>query len=181
MSVYYPSDCDSGTIPAYSCNPCPSYEYGRVRSIAFIKNSFAFTDPTATAQWVTGINSGDIIIIWKTSGSYDGGTTTELPGFGDQATINGNTTHVLTFKDPNYKENCDFYNAIKGSSQYSVAFRTSSSIHLSGAPVTVTPKNPIQDDDKSLVTWEGTVKWTNPDLPCPYNTPANIFDVCYIS
>lgn len=181
MSLYYPaSDCGGSTVPAYACNPCPSYEYGRIRSVAFIKNSFTFTDPTSTAQWTTGVNAGDIIIVWKTQGSYDGGVTSEQVGFGDSATVNGNTTHTLVFKDPNYADNCDFYNAIKGSSDYTIAFRTSSQIHLAGAPVTITPKNVIADDINSVVVWEVQVKWTNPDSPCAYTTPASIFDLCYI-
>lgn len=181
MSLYYPSSaCGGGTIADYACNPCPEYEYGRIRSIAFVKNTFTFTDPTSSTEWTTGVNNGDIIVIWKTSGTYDGGTTAELVGFGDSATENGNTTHVLTFKDPNYADNCDFYNSIKGSSDYTTAFRTSSQIHLAGAPVTITPKNPIADDINSVVTWEIQLKWTNPDSPCPYDTPSGIFDRCYI-
>ena len=182
MSVYYPSsDCGgSVTIPTYSCNPCPEYEYGRIRSVAFIKNSFSFTDPTSATEWDAGIGSGDIIVVWETQGSYDGGTTSELTGFGDREFTNGGTSHILTYKDPNYAENCDFYNAIRSSSDYQIAFRTSSKIHISGAPVTVTPKNPVQDDLKSNVVWEVVVKWQNPDSPCPYNTPDGIFDTCYI-
>jgi hypothetical protein len=181
MSLYYPSgNCGGTAIPAYSCQPCPSIEYGRIRSVAFIANDFAFTDPTSSAEWSAGIASGDIIVIWKTQGSYDGGSTQELTGFGDQITINGNTTHSLTYKDVNYAENCDFYNAIKLSSDYTLAFRTSSQVHFANAPVTVTPKNPVADDINSIVTWEVLVKWTNPDSPCPYTTPAGIFDSCYV-
>lgn len=181
MSLYYPSStCGGSTIPDYACNPCPDYEYGRIRSVALIKNTFTFTDPSSTAEWTTGITNEDIIVIWKTQGGYDGGATSELIGFGDSATVNGNTTHTLTFKDPNYADNCDFYNAIKGSSDYTLAFRTSSQVHLAGAPVTLTPKNIVADDINSVVVWEVQVKWTNPDSPCPYDTPSGIFDRCYI-
>lgn len=182
MSVYYPaSNCGgSVTIPEYSCNPCPSYEYGRIRSVAFVKNSFTFTDPSNSTEWNTGLTNGDIIVIWETQGSYDGGTTSELTGFGDREFTNGGTSHVLNFKDPNYGENCDFYNSIKNSSDYSIVFRSSSKIHLANAPVTITPKNPIADDLKSNVVWDVTVKWQNPDSPCPYDTPDGIFTSCYI-
>lgn len=181
MSIYYPtSDCGAGEIPVYSCNPCPAYEYGRVSSIAFIKNTFSFTDETSPAEWSAGILAEDIIVIWQTAGSYDGGTTAEQPGFGRSATINGNTTHILNFRDPNYKENCDFYNAIKFSSEYTIAFATSSQVHFAGAPVTITPRNPIADDVNSVVVWDVSVKWTNPDSPCPFNKPAGIFDSCYV-
>lgn len=181
MSLYYPSStCGGSTIPAYNCNPCPNYEYGRIRSIAFIKNTFSFTNPESTSEWTAGIASQDIIVVWKTQGSYDGGATSEQVGFGDSATVNGNTTHTLIYKDPNYAENCDFYNGIKGSSEYTIAFRTSSQVHFAGAPVTITPKNVIADDINSVVVWEVLVKWTNPDSPCPYDTPSGIFDSCYI-
>jgi len=181
MSVYYPSGCGpSQTIPTYSCSDCPEYEYGRIRSVFFYKNSFSFTDPTNPTEWDAGISNEDIIVIWETQGSYDGGTTSELTGFGDREFTNGGTSHVLTYKDPNYAENCDFYNAMRGSSNYSFGYRTSSKIHLSGAPVTATPKNPVQDDLKSNVVWEVVVKWQNADSPCPYDTPEGIFDSCYI-
>lgn len=183
MSVYYPSDSGCGTggaIPAYSCNPCPAYEYGRIRSVAFIKNTFSFTDPTSSSEWTAGINNDNIIVIWQTQGSYDGGTTSELAGFGDSEFVNGGVSHVLNFKDPNYLENCDFYNQIKYSSEYTIAFRTSSAVHLASSPVTITPKNPIADDLKSNVVWDVTVKWQQADAPCPYTTPAGIFDRCYI-
>lgn len=181
MALYYPeSTCGGGAIPSYACNPCPTFEYGRVRSIAFIKNTFAFVDPTSSTEWTAGIANGNIIVIWKTQGSYDGGSTQELTGFGDQISVNGNTTHILTVKDPNYKDNCDFYNSIKSSSDYTVAFRTSSQVHFANAPVTITPKNAVADDINSVVTWEAVIKWTNPDSPCPFTTPAGIFDKCYI-
>lgn len=182
MSVYYPSgSCNEGNVPGYACNPCPTYEYGRVRSWVFIKNSFAFTDPENPVEWQAGIENGDIIVLWKTQGTYDGGNTGELPGFGDDATVNGNTTHTAVIKDPNYADNCDFYNALRSSSDYKGAYRTSSKVHFTNAPVTVTPKNPVQDDINSVLVWEAQIKWTSPDSPCAYNIPAGIFDRCYIN
>lgn len=186
MSVYYPSDSGCGTggvVPTYSCNPCPAYEYGRIRSAAFIKISYLgalLIDPTNPTIWTTGVDNLDIIPIWQTQGSYDGGTTSELAGFGDSEFVNGGTSHILNFKDPNYLENCDFYNQIKYSSEYTVAFRTSSAVHIAQAPVNITPKNPVADDLKSNVVWDVTVKWQYADSPCPFTTPAGIFDRCYI-
>ena len=184
MSVpYYPSgNCGStGSIPAYACSPCPTYEYGRIRSIALIKNSFTFIDPTKASEWSAGITAGNIVVIWETQGTYDGGSTSELAGFGDRETTNGGTKHTLTFKDPNYKDNADYYNAIRGTSEYTLAYRTSNLVHLIGEPVTFTPKNPVQDDTKSNVVWEVQAVWSSPDSPVPYATPIGIFDRCYIS
>lgn len=185
MSAYYPDATCGGneSIPVYSCNPCPDYEYGRIRSVALIKLTYISTvlaNPSSTAVWTTGINNGNIIVMNKVAGSYDGGTQEEIPGFGDVSTANGGADHVLTVRDPNYVENGDFYNAARTNDEYSVAFRTSSQIHFSETGVTISAKNPIQDDLKSVVVWETTYKWSNADSPVPYDVPSNIFDRCYI-
>jgi hypothetical protein len=187
MSIYYPSsNCGGGAIPDYYCNPCldsSTIEYGRIRSIALIKNTYINTvmaNPTSSSVWSTGISAANIIVIYLTQGSYDGGTTGELTGFGDSATYNGNTTHTLTYKDPFSADNCDFYNAIRNSTDYTIAFRTSSKVWFAEEPCTFTPKNAVADDINSAMAWEVGVKWTNSDSPCGYETPSGIFDTCYI-
>lgn len=184
MSVYYPSgNCGGGAIPTYSCSPCSTYEYGRIRSIAFVKNSYTFTDPSNPSEWNTALANDNAIVVWATSGNYDSATE-ELVGFGDAETVNGGITHTLVFKDPNVQSgaqgNCDFYNAIKDSTEYTVYFRTSSRLWAAGAPVTISPKMPVADDLKSVLTYEVTVKWQNSNLPCSYSVPDGIFDQCYI-
>jgi len=185
MSNYYPtSDCAGGAVPDYTCNPCPDYEYARIRSIALIKMSYIDTvlaAPTSPAVWATGVDNGDVVVIYKTQGNYDGGATAELTGFGDDTTFNGNTTHTLVYRDPNTVDNCDFYNAIRGSSDYTLAFRTSSKIWFAETSVTLTPKNVVADDINSVLAWEVSCKWTNNDSPCPYTTPDNIFDTCFVN
>ena len=185
MSIYYPtSDCAGGVVPDYTCNPCPDYEYGRIRSVALIKLTYVDTliaAPTDSSLWSAGVDAGDVVVIYKTQGSYDGGATQELTGFGDDSTFNGNTTHTLVYRDPNYSDNCDFYNAIRGSSEYTVAYRTSSKIHFAESSVVLTPKNAVQDDINSVLSWEVTVKWTNPDSPCAVDVPDNIFDTCFVN
>lgn len=181
MSIYYPSsNCGGGAIPRYACNPCPTYEYSRIRSIAFVRNTVSFVNPASPAEWSTQINNLNAIVIWATSGTYDGGTVEELVGFGDSEFYNGAITHTLTYKDPNTVENCDFYNAIKDSTDYTVYFRTSSRLWSAGRPVTITPKMPVADDLKAVLTYEVTVKWSSPSLPCSFAVPDNIFNQCYI-
>ena len=186
MSIYTPaSDCSGDAVIDYTCNPCPTYEYSRVRSIAFVKTSYRATlqaNPTNATLWSTGMDDQNIIMIYKTQGSYDGGSTTELTGFGDDVTFNGNTTHTITYKDPNYStNNTTVYNALKGSSEYEVVYRTSSKIHFTEAPVTITPKAPVADDISAVQTYEIQLKWTNPDMPTPVAAPAGIFDTCYVN
>lgn len=181
---YYPNGDDCGTdgpLPAYNCSPCPQYEYGRIRSIALVKTSFTFIDPSKSSEWAAGIANDNIRVIWETQGSYDGGSTSELAGFGDRETTNGGTKHTLIWKDPNYTENADFYNGLRYTSEWTLVYRTSNSIHTVGEPCTFTPKNPVQDDTKSNVVWDVQAVWSSPNSPVPYRTPAGIFDRCYIS
>ncbi len=186
MSIYYPTNqCGTGTEAAYACNPCPDNEFGRIRSVAYVKTTYYSTLVAAgvsvSAAWTAGILSGNIIVVWETKGSYDGGTPTELPGFGDAAFLNGDTTHILNYEDRNYADNCDFYNDKKSSTSWIGCYRTKSYIHFTTSPITITAKNAVQDDDKSILTWQVQWKWTYADSPCPSTTPVGIFDACYIN
>lgn len=177
MSAYYPTGCDE-LVPAHVCDPCEEAEKGRISSIAFVKDTFAFTNITSPVEWRAGFLSGDIILIPEVIGSYDGGAEQEGPGYGRQLTKLTGYNFSLTYKDPNYKNNCDFYNSLKRARNYKVAFVTSSQVHLSDDVVQVIPKNPVTDDLNSDVVWEVLVKWNSVDLPCPNNVPANIFELC---
>lgn len=185
MSIYYPTgNCGGGVIPDYTCSPCNTYEYGRIRSVAFVKKDYSIADPSNPVTWSAAVNSRNAFVMWATSGNYDSATE-ELVGFGDAETVNGGITHTLVYKDPNVQTgvqgNCDFYNAIKDSNEYVVYFRTSSRLWYSGAPVTISPKMPVADDLKSVLTYEVTVKWQSAVLPCSSAVPTGIFDTCYIN
>lgn len=177
MSVYYPTGCDE-LVPDHYCDACESPELGRVSSIAFIKDTFAFVDPTNPTEWQAGFASGDIILIPFTKGTFDGGSEVEVAGYGRQATRLNGYNFQLQYQDPNYRTNCTFYNALKNSRQYTVAYSTETQTHLSDTVVSVIPKNPVQDDTTSEVVWDVLVKWAAKDLPCPFNTPEGIFDAC---
>lgn len=172
--VYYPAGCEA-EIGDHYCNDCEAPENGRIRSSAFIASDFAFTDPTNPTEWITGIQAKKIIIIPKTNGTFDGGAEIEGPGYGDQATKLTGYNFTAVFNDPNYALNADFYNAIKRSRNWKYAYRTSSKTHITETTVSVIPKNPVTDDITSEVVWNVTVKWSDDDLPVPFDTPAGIF------
>lgn len=173
--VYYPAGCGA-EIGDHYCNDCEAPEGGRVRSVAFIRNDFEFNDPTNPNEWIAGIQAKAIIIIPKVNGTYDGGSEIETPGYGDQATQLTGYNHVLTYNDPNYKFNADFYNAIKRSSNYRLAYRTETQVHLNQNTVSIVPKNPVTDDPASRVVWNVLVKWAEADSPVPYDMPAGVFE-----
>lgn len=173
-SIYYPSGCDTA-VPNHFCDPCETPEHARVRSVAFVKSSVAFNDNSDATEWEEGIANGDIIVIAEVLGSFDGGQPVEGTGYGDQATKVTGYNFELSFKDPNYKQNADFYNAIKNSRSYKLAFRTETQTHLSTNTVTVIPKNPVTENLTDEVVWDVLVKFAQGDLPEPFDTPEGIF------
>lgn len=174
-SVYYPSGCVA-SVPNHYCNSCETPEHGRVRSIAYIASDFEFSDPSDPTEWQQGIADKKIIIIPEVNGNFDGGSEVETPGYGDQQTRLTGYNFQLTYNDPNYKFNADFYNEIKKSRNYRLAYRTETLVHLTQNTVQPIPKNPVTDDLASEVVWNVLVKWTEGDLPIPYDVPSGIFD-----
>lgn len=179
-SIYYPEG-DCGTteeLPQHSCKPCISPELGRIRSVFLYRSTVAWVNQSSTAEWRNLILAGDVQVIKDTQGDYDGGTTAELVGFGDLETVNGGITHILNWLDPDIEDNCDFYTALAGQTEWMIGWRTQNNVWFSGEVATFTPKVPVQNDLKSYVTFNAQAKWTG-DLPCPYPTPAGIFDRCF--
>lgn len=178
MAIYYPSGCDT-LVPDHLCDPCEAKEKGRIGSVAFVKTSFAFTDISNPVEWRTGLNAGDIIVIPEVLGTFDGGAEQETPGYGRQDTNLTGYKFTANYKDPNYKQNAVFYNALKRARNYKFAFVTETQIHISDNAVQVIPKNPVTEDLNSDVVYDVTVKWAGPDLPEPNDVPPGIFDECF--
>ena len=176
MAITYPTDCDD--LPGtHYCDECDDPELGRIRGIALIDKDFAFTDPTSYTQWFNGIAAGSIIIIPFTRGSF-AGTPKEGTGYGDQATKYMGTDYELTFYDPNYATNRDFYNALKRYQKYKVAYKTETKVHITDKVCQVLPLAPVADDITSEVVWEVKCKWSSQNEPTPYTAPDGIF-VCF--
>jgi len=180
-TIYYPSAsaCTGGELPQYSCQPCIDPELGRIRSVFLYRSTVSFVNPSSPAEWGVYINNGDVHIIKDTQGNYDGGTTTELVGFGDLETVNAGILHTLLWRDPNLDQNCDFYNALLTQTEWQIGWRTETYVWFSDTVATFTPKVPVPDDIKGYVTYETTAKWSSNSIPCPYETPAGIFDRCF--
>lgn len=177
MSIYYPTSCEQ-EIPNHFCDPCADDEHGRIRSVALIDKSFNFIDPSSSVEWLAGITAGKIVVIAETNGSFDGGSPKEGAGFGDTVATYLGSDFVLKFKDPNYKGNCIFYNAINKSRNYKIAFRTETLIHLSDKTVYLNAKPSIADELTSTIVWDVEAKWSSSNIPCPYDVPDGIF-VCF--
>ena len=173
--IYYPTGCDSD-IPNHICTNCDDIEHGRIRSIAFISDDWSFNDITNPVEWTNGITQKKIIVIPDVNGTFDGGAEVEADGYGDQQTKLVGYNFTLDFKDPNYKDNGAFYQAIKNSRNYQIAFRTETQIHVSGVTVEIIPKNPVTANTTDEVVWDVTAKWSAGDLPLPFDAPLGTFN-----
>lgn len=153
-------------------------EGGRVRSTGFL-NKAAYAaikaDPSDEAIWLAQIAAGNVKIIKRVRGNFDGGTPVKVDGYGDQKEKIIGYDCVLNFSDPVYKSNYPFYNSIaKSKSQY-LAFRSESQCHITDAVVSLAPKNPIEEDINSNVNWQVEVTWRQKDLVKPFDSPEGIF------
>lgn len=171
-------DCE-GAVTGPECDVCLDViEHGRVRGVAVIAKDYYATlaaDPEDLTKWTDGIADGKIFIIPLTQGNFDGGSPVEEPGYGDADTRVTGFKFTLNFKDPTLKANTAFYNTIKNSSNYHVAFRTETLTRISTNPATFKPKAPVDDDINSAVVWNVEVTFSQPDHSVPFDTPADLF------
>lgn len=179
MQIYYPSGCDD-VVSDHYCNPCDPQEGARVRSVFFVKKGFEFVNISNPVEWAAAIAAGNVIVVAETNGSFDGGTPKLAAGFGDTIETYINSEFKLTFKDPNYKNNCTFYEGLKTTRNWRVGFRTQTLVHLADVTAIITPKAPVADDLQGQVTWEVEAKWISRNYPCPQDVPAGVFDECFM-
>jgi hypothetical protein len=172
-SIYYPDSCSEALLN-HVCDPCDDGEGSGVRGVFYYKDG-AFGGTPTQAMFEQGAEDGTIIVIPKTRGTYDGGTPTYGKGFGDQEQTYEGSTYKLTYTDPNYKLNNDFYDNAQSATLWNVGWRSETLIHLSEKVVTIYGKDPHSDDNKNKVYWEVDVTWSSKDKPRIYDMPAGIF------
>ena len=179
MAGYYPTSC-ADVIPSHFCDPCEDREYGRIRTVGFVHKDVTFTDISGNGEWQTGMNNGNIIVIPFANGELQAASEVLGVGYGDATEQLNGFDFVAVVNDPNYAENCDFYNAIAYSRNYKFFFVTSTKVHLTDVAVTVIPKAPVANDLNSEVVWNVTVKWRDQNHPCPSTKPSTVFNNCFI-
>lgn len=172
MPIIYKKCVADGAIPEYMCDPCINAERGRVRGVAFISRSLAalLEDESTTpgvknvesrTWWETQILAGLIFVIPTARGTYDGGTSNMVTGFGDIKEVKSSKTHVLVFNDPNHVGNDDFYQALEDNAEnYLLAWRTESELRVANQTLsTVEAKDAVEEDLESYVLWSVTCTW----------------------
>jgi len=164
MSIIYKT-CTQDGIPDYMCDPCVVSEKGRVRGVAYIHKSMK---PTITKQnvesltwWENGIESGMIIIIPTTRGTFDGGAKNTVSGFGDEKEKVVSKTFTAVINDNNHTGNVEFYNALENNfKDYVLAFRTEKELRIATDVITgLEAKDNVEEDTETAVLWQATVTW----------------------
>jgi len=184
MAGYYPDTCDQD-IGAHSCDACAVRELGRIRGAGFIHSDYYDTliaDPENETVWANGIalGSNGIINIPETEGSLGEPAEAVRTGFGDVPEFLLGFDFAVTFNDPNFLQNCDFWNSINNArGTYYFYYRSETQTYITDKKVTVIAKQIIENDDKSLVLWKVDVKWRGFNNPCNYETVETLRN-CYI-
>ena len=171
MPIVYKTCTPVGGVPDYMCDPCTEGEKGRVRSVMFIDKSLLATLAAVvltkknieTKAWIeTQIEAGLIIIIPNVRGTYDGGASSKVTGFGDVKEKVIGKIHTVVFNDPNHSKNGEFYSALEDNcKQYVLGFRTASELRVGSVVLeSFEAKDAVEEDTESLVLWNGTAVWT---------------------
>lgn len=182
---YYPASCVT-EVGEHSCDACPTNEHGRIRGVGFIHSSYYSTiaaDPLNSSLWTTGLDAGaaGIINLPETEGEMATPSPVTRTGFGDTSEFLIGFDFEVTFRDPNYIDNCDFWNSLNNArGLYYFYYRTETQTYISDKPVTIVAAPQIENDDQSLVLWNVSAKWRSLNVPCNYTT-IPILRTCWVN
>lgn len=179
---------ETGKPVSHVCNPCSDKELGRVRGIGLASSDFnrddfikALKDGEGAEQILEdAITAGKVHIIPETTGTYNGGEPEYGDGYGDEAQRLRSRNHELTFSDPSYAENEEFWTEVEKSHWYPF-WRTEKLIHFADKPASVVTTDPTEADLNSDVTWNGTITWKskNKAAIAPLEQVAEFFEGCW--
>ena len=108
--------------------------------------------PDDTAVWQSGIESGLIRIIPEISGSSNGGEKVSGAGYGDVKEKVTGRNFTVSYKDPNYVDNCNFYTELEKSRAWYFAYKTETLLHISDKAVSIFANNPTTENVEDDVT-----------------------------
>ena len=172
--IHYKTCAQTIGALTHVCDPCDTPEMGRVRSLILIKKGTTIEFPLVKTDWQTAIEAGDIIIIPRTIGSFDGGTPVVGDGYGNETERKLADDYVLSVRDPNFADNVDFWeNAEK--EVWNVAWITETKLHYANADVRLTAKAPVEEGLDTRVVWNVELKWRSQSKPkvVAYDTIAD--------
>lgn len=180
----------SGESLIHTCDPC-GRELGRIRGVALVDGSTDLTElidalknssqeQNAETLFESLVEAGKIHIISETTGTYDGGAAQTGDGYGDEETRLLGYLHTLTFKDPSYSGNKDFYEHAENE-HWLLIWRTETLLHFSDKPATIQAIAPVEQDLTSAVVWNVTATWKSKNKAeiAPLAPLARYFEGCW--
>lgn len=188
--------CSEASTLVHECDPC-NRELGRVRSVLLIRskqylddlvdlikadvaNHSAETEKAVVDEFEKLIEGGDLHLISETTGTFDGGSAQTGDGYGDEDSRLLGYQKTLTYKDPSYANNGDFYEAIEKEKWY-IGWRTETLLHFADKPASFQAIDPVEEDLTSAVVWNVTATWKTKkkETLLPADTLEKYFDGCW--
>ena len=172
--------CAPSIIP-FTTPECPD-ERGRVVGLAFIHKDIhaaIYADPSNASLWVDGSYAADLTVFQEVRGTYDGGSPVTVPGVGNQDTRTINSDRTLTCQVQGVKNNEGFWNTMRKSSNYYVAYVTGgdyNTLFITNKTVNVSAGAPVEEGLDTEVTWNVVVSWKEADNPKSSDVPSGIFN-----
>lgn len=180
----------SGESLIHACDPC-GRELGRVRGVALVDGSVDLTElinalktgskeNQAQTLFESLIEAGQIHLISETTGTFDGGSAQTGDGYGDEETRLLGYLYTLSFKDPSYSGNKDFYERAENE-HWKMIWRTETLLHFSDKVANIQAIAPVEQDLTSAVAWNVTATWKSKNKPeiAPLEPIAKYFEGCW--
>lgn len=162
--IYYKTCAQTIGALTHVCDPCDTPELGRVRSLILIKRGTTIEMPLVKTEWQNAIEAGNIIIIPRTIGSFDGGTAVVGDGYGNETERKLADDYVLSVRDPNFADNVEFWENAENE-VWNVAFVTQTKLHYVNSDVRLTAKAPVEEGLDTRVVWNVELKWRSQTKP----------------
>lgn len=178
----------SGEILTHSCDPC-GRELGRVRGVVLFDGSYDIktliekikTAPEEAATlFESAVESGSAHLISETTGTFDGGSPQTGDGYGDAESRLLGYLYTLSFKDPSYGTNKEFWEKAENE-HWVLAWRTETFLHFADKPANIQAIAPVEQDLTSAVVWNVTGTWKSKVKPeiVPLEPLAKYFEGCW--
>lgn len=179
----------SGEQLIHVCDPC-GRELGRVRGVALVDGSVNLTElidalkneSADQAQTIFEglIEAGKLHLISESTGTFDGGSAQTGDGYGDEENRLLGYLYTLSFKDPSFSGNKEFYESAE-STHWKVIWRTETLLHFADKPANIQAIAPVEQDLTSAVVWNVTATWKSKNKPdiAPLEPLAKYFEGCW--
>ena len=152
---------------------CLDIERGGIRGSAFVRKGFiprdeaGYIDAVVASSnwWYEGVLRGAIHVIPKTRGTFDGGSSVTVPGYGKIDEFTSRKRYSAVINEPEHRGNWLYYAELSGRrGEYHFAFITESELRMSDTPVNIDVRDPVEEDIDSCVAWTCSVSWTQDRL-----------------